>query len=126
LGSVAHRWGHPSTERRGVRAEVAGSTATERLATKALQLTKPTPTWYYYATMKTLTVRLNDEVADLIEQRNGELRDMSINTLMNVAVRRLLVPDQNRAVEANDDVVAAALKRVMARDAAILEALKNI
>jgi hypothetical protein len=76
--------------------------------------------------MKTLTVRLNDEVADLIEQRNGELRDMSINTLMNVAVRRLLVPDQNRAVEANDDVVAAALKRVMARDAAILEALKNI
>jgi hypothetical protein len=76
--------------------------------------------------MKALTVRLNDEVADLIEQRDGELRDMSINTLVNVAVRRMLVPDQNRAVEANDDVVAAALKRVMARDAKILEALKNI
>jgi hypothetical protein len=76
--------------------------------------------------MKTLTVRLNDEVANLIEQRDGELRDMSINTLVNVAVRRLLVPGQNRAVEANDDVVAAALKRVMARDAPILEALKNI
>jgi len=76
--------------------------------------------------MKALTVRLNDEVADLIEQRDGELRDMSINTLVNVAVRRMLVPDRNRAVEANDDVVAAALKRVMVRDATILEALKNI
>ena len=76
--------------------------------------------------MKALTVRLNDEVATLIEQRDGELRDMSINTLVNVAVRRMLVPDQNRAVAANDDVVAAALKRVMARDAEVLEALKNI
>ncbi len=76
--------------------------------------------------MKALTVRLNDEVAKLIEQRDGELRDMSINTLVNVAVRRMLVPDQNRAVAADDDVVAAALERVMTRDAKILEALKNI
>ncbi len=76
--------------------------------------------------MKALTVRLNDEVATLIDQRDGELRDMSINTLVNVAVRRMLVPDQNQAVAANDDVVAAALKRVMARDSEILEALKNI
>jgi hypothetical protein len=76
--------------------------------------------------MKALTVRLNDEVAGLIEQRDGELRDMSINTLVNVAIRRMLLPDQNRAVAADDEVVAAALKRVMARDAKILEALKNI
>jgi hypothetical protein len=37
----------------------------------------------------------------------------------------MLVPDQNRAVEADNDAVAAALKRVVARDAKILEALKN-
>jgi hypothetical protein len=74
--------------------------------------------------MKALTVRLNDEVAELIEQRDGELRDMSINTLVNVAVRRMLVPGQSRAVDADDAVVSAALKRVMARDAKILEALK--
>jgi hypothetical protein len=89
-------------------------------------LTRLASFWYHDETMKALTVRLNDEVATLIEQRDGELRDMSINTLVNVAVRRMLVPDQNRAVAAGDDVVAAALKRVMARDAKILEALKNI
>ncbi|MGA8099712.1 MAG: hypothetical protein WB810_13745 [Candidatus Cybelea sp.] len=76
--------------------------------------------------MKALTVRLSDDVAKLIEQRAGELSDMSINTLVNVAVRRMLVPDQNRAVDADDDAVAAALKRVIARDAKIFEALKNI
>jgi hypothetical protein len=76
--------------------------------------------------MRALTVRLNDEVAKLIDQRDGELRDMSINTLVNVAVRRMLDPEQNRAVSADDDEVAAALKRVIARDAKILEALKNI
>jgi hypothetical protein len=76
--------------------------------------------------MKVLTVRLSDEVAKLIEQRGGELSDMSVNTLVNVAVRRMLVPDQNRALEADDDAVAAALKRLMARDAKIFEALKNI
>jgi hypothetical protein len=76
--------------------------------------------------MRALTVRLNDEVAKLIDQRDGELRDMSINTLVNVAVRRMLDPDQNRAVNAADEEVSAALKRVIARDAKILEALKNI
>ncbi|MHB8231055.1 MAG: hypothetical protein ACYDG0_09790 [Vulcanimicrobiaceae bacterium] len=76
--------------------------------------------------MKALTIRLNDEVAELIERREGELRDMSINTLVNVAVRRMLLPDHNRAVAADDDAVTAALERVMARDAKILEALKNI
>ncbi len=76
--------------------------------------------------MKAFTVRLVDEVAKLIEQRAGELSDMSINTLVNVAVRRMLASDQNRAVEAGDDTVAAALKRVTARDNKILEALKNI
>lgn len=75
--------------------------------------------------MKSLTVRLNNEVAKLLEQREGEMRDMSINTLVNVAVRRMLLPDQNRAVAADDDAVTAALKRVMARDAKILEALEN-
>jgi len=76
--------------------------------------------------MRSLTVRLNDEVAKLIDERDGELRDLSINTLVNVAVRRMLDPEQNRAVNAGDDEVAAALKRVIARDAKILEALKNI
>ncbi|MHB8144791.1 MAG: hypothetical protein ACYDEW_04040 [Vulcanimicrobiaceae bacterium] len=76
--------------------------------------------------MKALTIRLNDEVAELIERREGELRDMSINTLVNVAVRRMLLPDHNRAVAVDDDAVTAALERVMARDAKILEALKNI
>jgi hypothetical protein len=76
--------------------------------------------------MKPLTVRLSDDVANLIEQRGGELKDMSINTLVNVAVRRMLAPDQNQAVEADGDIVAAALKRVIARDAKIFEALKNI
>ena len=71
-------------------------------------------------------MRLNDEVAKLIDERDGELRDLSINTLVNVAVRRMLDPEQNRAVNAGDDEVAAALKRVIARDAKILEALKNI
>lgn len=84
------------------------------------------PKWYHYATMKSLTVRLSDDVATLIEQRDGELRDMSINTLVNLAVRRMLAPDQHRAVAADDEAVAAALKRIMARDAKILEALKNI
>jgi hypothetical protein len=105
-------------------AEVASDQELGQAALSAVALGEPK--WYHYATMKVLTVRLNDEVADLIEHRGGELRDMSINTLVNVAVRRMLVPDQNRAVEANDDVVAAALKRVMVRDAKILEALKNI
>jgi hypothetical protein len=76
--------------------------------------------------MKTLSIRLNDEVAKLIEDRDGEMRDLSINTLVNVAVRRMLLPDQNQAVAADDSAVTAALKRVMARDAKILEALKDI
>jgi hypothetical protein len=76
--------------------------------------------------MKAITVRLSDEVVKLIDDRGGEMRDMSVNTLVNVAVRRMLLPDQNRAVSADDDDVAAAVKRVMARDAKILEALKNI
>lgn len=76
--------------------------------------------------MKSLTVRLNDEVADLIKNRQGEMHDMSVNTLINVALRRMLAPEQNRAVPASDEAVAAALKRVMERDADILEALKNL
>ncbi len=76
--------------------------------------------------MKVVNIRFNDEVADLIEHREGELRDMSINTLVNVAVRRMLNDDSVQTVRADDDAVAAALGRVMARDAKILEALKNI
>jgi hypothetical protein len=76
--------------------------------------------------MKALTIRLNDEVEELIEHRDGELRDMSVNTLVNVAVRRMLAPAQDRGTTADDADVTAALRRVMARDAKILEALKNI
>ncbi|HVA27531.1 MAG TPA: hypothetical protein VNF68_05090 [Candidatus Baltobacteraceae bacterium] len=76
--------------------------------------------------MKALNIRFNDEVAELIENREGELRDLSINTLVNVAVRRMLSADSAQAVRADDDAVAAALGRVMSRDAKILEALKNI
>lgn len=76
--------------------------------------------------MKSFTVRLSDEVADLIEHRQGEARDMSVNTLVNVALRRMLAPEQNRAVPASDEAVAEALQRVMRRDKSILEALKNI
>jgi len=76
--------------------------------------------------MRALTVRLNDEVSKLMDERDGELRDMSINTLVNVAVRRMLAPEQSHVVAASDEEVATALKRVLARDAKILEALKNI
>lgn len=72
-----------------------------------------------------MTVRFSDEVAELLDQREGELREMSVNTLVNVAVRRMLAPDPNKATQASDEAVASALKRVMQRDASILEALKN-
>ena len=76
--------------------------------------------------MKPMTVRFSDEVAELLDRREGELREMSVNTLVNVAVRRMLAPDRNKATEASDEAVTSALKRVMQRDATILEALKNI
>jgi hypothetical protein len=76
--------------------------------------------------MKPMTVRFSDEVAQLLDQREGELREMSVNTLVNVAVRRMLAPDRNQATQASDEAVARALERVMQRDASILEALKNI
>lgn len=76
--------------------------------------------------MKPMSIRFSDEVADLLDRRDGELREMSVNTLVNVAVRRMLAPDRNNAVEATNEAVAVALKRVMERDASILEALRNI
>lgn len=76
--------------------------------------------------VKPMTVRFSDEVAELLDRREGELREMSVNTLVNVAVRRMLAPDRNKATEASDEAVASALKRVMQRDAGILEALKHI
>ena len=75
--------------------------------------------------MKSLTIRLSEDVADLIERRDGEFRDLSINTLVNVAVRRMLAPEPGGGTP-EDDAVMAALRRVIARDARILEALKTL
>ena len=76
--------------------------------------------------MKAMNIRFSDEVAALLDQRQGELKDMSINTLANVAIRRLLAQETTQAVPADDTAVASALQRVMSRDKAILEALKNL
>ena len=76
--------------------------------------------------MKAVTVRFSDEVAELLDHRVGELSEMSVNTLVNVAVRRMLETDNHKVAAADDEAVTTALKRVMARDAKILEALKNI
>ena len=40
-----------------------------------------------YATTQTLTVRINYEVAELIEPRDDEMHDMSINALVAVPAR---------------------------------------
>lgn len=76
--------------------------------------------------MKALNVRLSDEVVELLERREGELRDMSVNTIVNVAVRRMLTSGESKVVPADDETVAAAVKRIIARDSSILEALKNL
>ncbi|GAC1392298.1 MAG: hypothetical protein NVSMB31_10270 [Vulcanimicrobiaceae bacterium] len=76
--------------------------------------------------MKSLNIRFNDEVAELIEHRKGELSDMSVNTLVNVAVRRMLTVESVKSVSADDAAVVSALERVMSRDASILEALKHL
>jgi hypothetical protein len=75
---------------------------------------------------KAMNIRFTDEVTELLDARQGELRDLSINTLVNVAVRRFLAGTPISAASADDAEVERALKRVLSRDASILEALKNL
>jgi Arc/MetJ-type ribon-helix-helix transcriptional regulator len=70
-------------------------------------------------TRKSATVRLDPKVAELLDSRAGEYASMSANTVINVAVRRLLETPSDNEVEQ----IARTLAK---RDARILEALKNL
>ena len=83
-----------------------------------------TPLWYHSGVMntknrKSATVRLDPRVAELLDRRVGEYASMSANTVINVAIRRLLEPPSDNDVEQ----IARTLAK---RDSRILEALKNL
>jgi hypothetical protein len=74
---------------------------------------------------KNINVRFAPEVAHLLDNRTGELRDLSVNAIVNLAVRRLLTSRPVSAIEADDRHVEAALRRILERDRLILEDLKD-
>lgn len=82
--------------------------------------------WYRLATMKRAdqrkpsTFRLEPDVAALLDHREGDFSSMSANSLVNIALRRLL-----RGPILDDEVEKVA-RRLAKRDARILEALKNL